>query len=137
MRPIVYNGVDLSGVCSAEVIEKVALPVEAETLAVPRRAGALLVAGRLSPRLVRARLFMDTRPRLQDDVRHRDDAAALPRRAGSGGGLLPMARGVRAPVPPRDRRLCSKPLHQARSRFSGSYPFVYTVKLRLSIVPVL
>lgn len=47
MRPIVYNGVDLSGVCSAEVIEKVALPVEAETLAVPRRAGALLVAGRL------------------------------------------------------------------------------------------
>ena len=33
MRPIVYNGVDLSGVCSAEVIEKVALPVEAETLA--------------------------------------------------------------------------------------------------------
>ncbi len=34
MRPIVYNGVDLSGVCSAEVIEKVALPVEAETLAV-------------------------------------------------------------------------------------------------------
>ena len=66
MRPIVYNGVDLSGVCSAEVIEKVALPVEAETLAVPRRAGALLVAGRLSPRLVRARLFMDTRPRLQD-----------------------------------------------------------------------
>ena len=44
MRPIVYNGVDLSGVCSAEVIEKVALPVEAETLAVPRRAGALLVA---------------------------------------------------------------------------------------------
>ena len=102
MRPIVYNGVDLSGVCSAEVIEKVALPVEAETLAVPRRAGALLVAGRLSPRLVRARLFM-----------------------------------VRAPVPPRDRRLRSKPLHQARSRFSGSYPFVYTVKLRLSIVPVL
>lgn len=48
-----------------------------------------------------------------------------------------MARGVRAPVPPRDRRLRSKPLHQARSRFSGSYPFVYTVKLRLSIVPVL
>lgn len=136
MRPIVYNGVDLSGVCSAEVIEKVALPVEAETLAVPRRAGALLVAGRLSPRLVRARLFMDTRPRLQDDVRHRDDAAALPRRAGSGGGLLPMARGVRAGAT-RDRQLRSKPLHQARSRFSGSYPFVYTVKLRLSIVPVL
>lgn len=46
MRSIVYNGVDLSGVCSAEVIEKVALPVEAETLAVPRRAGTLLVAGR-------------------------------------------------------------------------------------------
>ena len=81
MRPIVYNGVDLSGVCSAEVIEKVALPVEAETLAVPRRAGALLVAG-LSPRLVRARLFMDTRPRLQDDVRRqgRRSGAATSRR---------------------------------------------------------
>lgn len=73
MRPIVYNGVDLSGVCSAEVIEKVALPVEAETLAVPRRAGALLVAGRL---------FMDTRPRLQDDVRRqgRRSGAATSRR---------------------------------------------------------
>ena len=82
MRPIVYNGVDLSGVCSAEVIEKVALPVEAETLAVPRRAGALLVAGRLSPRLVRARLFMDTRPRLQGDVRRqgRRSGAATSRR---------------------------------------------------------
>ena len=82
MRPIVYNGVDLSGVCSAEVIEKVALPVEAETLAVPRRAGALLVAGRLSPRLVRARLFMDPRPRLQDDVRRqgRRSGAATSRR---------------------------------------------------------
>lgn len=92
MRPIVYNGVDLSGVCSAEVIEKVALPVEAETLAVPRRAGALLVAGRLSPRLVRARLFMDTRPRLQDDVRRqgrRSGAATSRRRVAPNGPRRP------------------------------------------------
>ena len=137
MRPIVYNGVDLSGVCSAEVIEKVALPVEAETLAVPRRAGALLVAGRCAPRWCGRGCSWTPARAFRTMFGDRDDAAALPRRAGSGGGLLPMARGVRAPVPPRDRRLRSKPLHQARSRFSGSYPFVYTVKLRLSIVPVL
>lgn len=60
MRSIVYNGVDLSDFCSAEVIEKVALPVVPETMVVLGRAGALLVSGRISPRLVRVRLFMDT-----------------------------------------------------------------------------
>lgn len=60
MRSIVYNGVDLSEFCSAEVIEKVALPVVPETMAVPGRAGALLVSGRVPPRVVRVRLFMDS-----------------------------------------------------------------------------
>lgn len=75
MRSIVYNGIDLSEWCSAEVIEKVALPVVPETMAVPGRAGALLVSGRVPPRLVRVRLFMDAgfRPGTNGlaDIRHR------------------------------------------------------------------
>lgn len=59
MRSIIYNGVDLSDVCSAEVVERVALPVLADAMVVPGRAGALLVSGRIPPRLVRVRLFMD------------------------------------------------------------------------------
>lgn len=59
MRSIVYNGVDLSDFCSAEVIEKVALPVVADAMVVPGRVGALLISGRVPPRLVRVRLFMD------------------------------------------------------------------------------
>ena len=55
MRSIVYNGVDLSEWCSAEVVEKVALPVVPDTMVVPGRAGALLVSGRIPPRLVRVR----------------------------------------------------------------------------------
>lgn len=38
MRSLVYNGVDLSEWCSAEVVEKVALPVVSETMVVPGRA---------------------------------------------------------------------------------------------------
>jgi len=75
MRSIVYNGVDLSEWCSAEVIEKVALPIVPETMVVPGRAGALLVSGRIPPRLVRVRLFMDAgfRPGTNGlaDIRHR------------------------------------------------------------------
>ena len=75
MRSIVYNGIDLSEWCSAEVIEKVALPVVPETMAVPGRAGALLVSGRVPPRLVRVRLFMDAgfRPGTNGlaDIRHK------------------------------------------------------------------
>lgn len=79
MRSIVYNGIDLSEWCSAEVIEKVALPVVPETMVVPGRAGALLVSGRIPPRLVRVRLFMDAgfRPGTNGlaDIRHRVYAA--------------------------------------------------------------
>lgn len=75
MRSIVYNGVDLSDVCSAEVVEKVALPIMPDAMVVPGRAGALLVAGRVPPRLVRVRLFMDAgyKPGTNGlaDIRHR------------------------------------------------------------------
>lgn len=75
MRSIVYNGVDLSDVCSAEVVEKVALPIVSDAMVVPGRAGALLVAGRVPPRLVRVRLFMDAgyKPGTNGlaDIRHR------------------------------------------------------------------
>ena len=60
MRSIVYNGIDLSEWCSAEVVEKVAMPVVPDTMVVPGRAGALLVSGRIPPRLARVRLFMDS-----------------------------------------------------------------------------
>lgn len=88
MRSIVYNGVDLSELCSAEVIEKVTLPVVPETMVVPGRAGALLISGRIPPRLVRVRLFMDAgfRPGANGlaDIRHRVYAALC---STSGGAL--------------------------------------------------
>lgn len=56
MRSIVYNGIDLSEWCSAEVVEKVAMPVVPDTMVVPGRAGALLVSGCIPPRIVRVRL---------------------------------------------------------------------------------
>ena len=75
MRSIVYNGIDLSEWCSAEVVEKVAMPVVPDTMVMPGRAGALLVSGRIPPRLVRVRLFMDAgfRPGTNGlaDIRHR------------------------------------------------------------------
>ena len=75
MRSISYNGVDFSEFSSAEVVEKVALPIEAKTMAVPGRAGAQLVSGRIPPRLVRVRLFMDAgyKPGTNGlaDIRHR------------------------------------------------------------------
>ena len=79
MRSIVYNGVDRSEWCSAEVVEKVALPVVPDTMVVPGRAGALLVSGRIPPRMVRVRLFMDAgyKPGTNGlaDIRHRIYAA--------------------------------------------------------------
>ena len=75
MRSIVYNGVDLSEWCSAEVVEKIALPMVPDTMVVPGRAGALLVSGRIPPKLVRVQLFMDAgfRPGTNGlaDIRHR------------------------------------------------------------------
>lgn len=75
MRSIVYNGLDFSEFCSAEVVERAALPIVASTMAVPGRAGALLVSGRIPPRMVRVRLFMDAgyKPGTNGlaDIRHR------------------------------------------------------------------
>lgn len=88
MRSIVFNGVDFSEFCSAEVVEKAALTIVASTMAVPGRAGALLVSGRISPRAVRVRLFMDAgyKPGTNGlaDIRHRIYAAL----ASTGGGTL-------------------------------------------------
>lgn len=88
MRSIVYNGVDLSEWCSAEVVEKAALPVVPDTMAVPGRAGALLVSGRIPPRLVRVRLYMDAgfKPGTNGlaDIRHRVYAALC----STAGGML-------------------------------------------------
>ena len=88
MRSIVFNGVDFSEFCSAEVVEKAALPIVANTMAVPGRAGALLVSGRIPPRAVRVRLFMDAgyKPGTngQADIRHRVYYAL----ASTGGGTL-------------------------------------------------
>lgn len=75
MRSIAFNGLDFSDFCSAEVVEKVALPIAVKTMDVPGRAGTLLVSGRIPPRLVRVRLFIDTgfRPGANGlaDIRHR------------------------------------------------------------------
>ena len=75
MRSIVYAGNDFSEVCSAEVIERAANPIVAEAMAVPGRAGALLVSGYIPPVDVRVRLFMDPgyRPNASGlaDLRHR------------------------------------------------------------------
>ena len=88
MRSIVFNGVDFSEFCSAEVVEKVALPIVANTMAVPGRAGTLLVSGRIPPRKVRVRLFMDAgyKPGTNGlaDIRHRVYSAL----ASTGGGTL-------------------------------------------------
>ena len=88
MRSIVFNGVDFSEFCSAEVVEKAALPIVANTMAVPGRAGALLVSGRVPPRMVRVRLFMDAGYKPGADglagIRHRIYSAL----ASTGGGTL-------------------------------------------------
>ena len=79
MRSIVYNGIDFSDFCAAEVVEKAALPVVPTTMAVPGRAGAMVVSGRVPPRTVRVRLFVDVGFKADvnrmADLRHRVYAA--------------------------------------------------------------
>ena len=88
MRSIVFNGMDFSEFSSAEVVEKAALPIVTNTMTVPGRAGALLVSGRIPPRMVRARLFMDAgyKPGTNGlaDIRHRVYSAL----ASTDGGTL-------------------------------------------------
>jgi len=59
VRSIVFCGRDLSDICSAQVIERVAHAVVPSSVLVPGRAGALLVAGRVPVQDVRVRLFLD------------------------------------------------------------------------------
>ena len=59
MRSIVYAGHDFKDICSAEVVARAADPIVAEAMAIPGRAGALLVSGYVPPVDVTVRLFMD------------------------------------------------------------------------------
>ncbi len=59
MRSIVYGGVDFSKWCSAEVAEACGHAVEPRTVAVPGRAGAVLLGGEVPPKVLRVRLFWD------------------------------------------------------------------------------
>ena len=59
MRSIVYAENDFSDFCSAEVVERSANPIIAEYMAVPGRAGALLVSCYIPPVDVTVRLYLD------------------------------------------------------------------------------
>ena len=59
MRSIEFNGHDFSAYTTAEVLAAGALAVEADAAVVPGRPGAALLGGRILPREVRVRLFMD------------------------------------------------------------------------------
>ena len=59
MKSIVYAGHDFKDICSAEVVRRSANPILAEYMAIPGRAGALLVSGYVPPVDVTVRLFMD------------------------------------------------------------------------------
>ena len=59
MRSIIYAGHDFKDLCSAEVVRRSALPIEAEYMTIPGRAGALLVSGDIPPVDVTVRLFLD------------------------------------------------------------------------------
>lgn len=63
MSSITYNGHDFSGCTTCEVIEGPHAVVPTAKM-VPGRAGELLLGGRLAPRVVRVRLFLDARESL-------------------------------------------------------------------------
>ena len=58
MRSIIYNGHNFSACTSAEIVGPPQV-LSATSKRVPGRAGALLVAGRVEPRVLRVRLFLD------------------------------------------------------------------------------
>lgn len=58
-RSIAFAGHDFSPFCSAVVTARAANPIVAEAMAVPGRAGALLVSGRVPPVDVSVRLYLD------------------------------------------------------------------------------
>ena len=60
MRSITYCGVDFAGWCSAEVGESCGHAVEPRTVAVPGRAGAVLLGGEVPAKVLRVRLYWDS-----------------------------------------------------------------------------
>lgn len=59
MRSIRYAGRDFSELCSAEVVERTPTPIVPDAMAIPGRAGALIVSGRVPVIDVVVRLFLD------------------------------------------------------------------------------
>ena len=59
MSSIVYNGHDLSGYVTAELVEPAGHALSPRALAVPGRPGAALLGCELPPRVLRVRLFLD------------------------------------------------------------------------------
>ena len=74
MSSIVYNGHDLSGYVTAELVEPAGHALEPRALAVPGRPGAALLGCELPPRVLRVRLFLDAGISLtadeRSDIRH-------------------------------------------------------------------
>ena len=60
MRSIRYCGVDFAAWCSAEVVEGCGHAVEPRTVAVPGRAGAVLLGGEVPPKVLTVRLYWDS-----------------------------------------------------------------------------
>lgn len=75
MSSIAYCGRDFSPYVQAEVLPPAAHEIEPRSLAVPGRAGAVLLGGEVPPRVLRVQLFWDGGLGLGDagraDVRHR------------------------------------------------------------------
>ncbi|EHF02173.1 hypothetical protein HMPREF1008_00879 [Olsenella sp. oral taxon 809 str. F0356] len=74
MSSITYNGHDFSPYTTCEVIEGPHAVVPTSQV-IPGRAGALLLGGRIAPRIVRVRLFLDAHAALDaaglSELRHR------------------------------------------------------------------
>lgn len=74
MSSIVYNGHDLSGYVTAELVEPAGHALSPRALAVPGRPGAVLLGSELPPRVFRVRLFLDAGVSLgaegRSEVRH-------------------------------------------------------------------
>ena len=85
MRSIKYCGTDFSQWCLAEVVEPCGHAVEPRTVAVPGRAGAVLLGGEVPPKVLTVRLYWDATDWdavSRAAVRHRIYAALLNRDGG-------------------------------------------------------
>ena len=91
MRSIRYCGVDFGAWCSAEVVEACGHAIVPRTVAVPGRAGAVLLGGEIPPKVLRVRLYWDALLGLdaaaRAKARHEVHAALL--RTGGGELVVP------------------------------------------------